>query len=151
MVVSAKRIATKKGDTMCFLEVEDFSHSIEVVVFPKVFYSCVNSLEPDSAVMIAGKINYTDDGIKLLADRVCLLRDYKPDIYLAISAAHENEAVYKAVKNVLTTHQGDHIVFIYYSDRKKLIKTERAMWMDGSEEAIALLKEILGDDCVKSI
>lgn len=150
MVVSAKRIATKKGDTMCFLEVEDFSHSIEVVVFPKVFYSCVNSLEPDSAVMIAGKINYTDDGIKLLADRVCLLRDYKPDIYLAISAAHENEAVYKAVKNVLTTHQGDHIVFIYYSDRKKLIKTERAMWMDGSEEAIALLKEILGDDCVKS-
>jgi DNA polymerase-3 subunit alpha len=150
MVVSAKRIATKKGDTMCFLEVEDFSHSIEVVVFPKVFYSCVNSLEPDSAVMIAGKINYTDDGIKLLADRVCLLRDYKPDIYLAISAAHENEAVYKAVKNVLTTHQGDHVVFIYYSDRKKLIKTERAMWMDGSEEAIALLKEILGDDCVKS-
>lgn len=150
MVVSAKRIATKKGDTMCFAEVEDFSHSIEVVVFPKVFYQCVNALEPDSAVMVAGKVNFTDDGIKVLADRVCLLKDYKPDIYIAISAAHENEAVFKAVKDALTTHQGDHIVYIYYSDRKKVIKTERAMWIDGSEEAISLLKEILGDDCVKT-
>ncbi|ORU00161.1 DNA polymerase III alpha subunit [Anaerovibrio sp. JC8] len=150
MIVSAKRIATKKGDTMCFLEVEDFSHSIEVVVFPKVFYSCVNALEPDSAVMIGGKVNYTDEGIKVLADRVCLLRDYKPDIYLAISAAHENDAVYKAVKDVLTTHQGDHVVYIYYSARKKVIKTEQSMWIDGSEEALSLLKEILGDDCVKT-
>ncbi|MBR1697293.1 MAG: DNA polymerase III subunit alpha, partial [Anaerovibrio sp.] len=150
MVVSAKRIATKKGDTMCFAEMEDFSNSIEVVVFPKVFYQCVNALEPDSAVMVAGKVNFTDDGIKVLADRVCLLKEYKPDIYIAISAANENEAVFKAVKDVLTTHQGDHIVFIYYSDRKKVIKTERAMWIDGSEEAISLLKEILGDDCVKT-
>ncbi|WP_295917131.1 DNA polymerase III subunit alpha [Anaerovibrio lipolyticus] len=170
MVISAKRIATKKGDTMCFVEMEDlsnsievvedfsnsiemaenFSNSIEVVVFPKVFYQCVNALEPDSAVMVAGKVNFTDDGIKVLADRVCLLKEYKPDIYIAISAANENEAVFKAVKDVLTTHQGDHIVFIYYSDRKKVIKTERAMWIDGSEEAITLLKEILGDDCVKT-
>ncbi|MCR5175589.1 MAG: DNA polymerase III subunit alpha [Anaerovibrio sp.] len=150
MITSAKRIATKKGDTMCFLTAEDFSHSIEVVVFPKVFYSSINYLEPDSAVMIAGKVNYTDEGVKLLADRICLLEDYKPDVYLAISPAHDNEAVYKAVKNVLTTHHGDHVVYVYYPEQKKMIKTEQSMWIDGSEEAFSLLKEILGDDSVKS-
>ena len=150
MIVSAKRIATKKGDTMCFIELEDYTNSIEVVVFPKVFYEHVNALEPDSAVMISGKVNYTDEGIKLLADRVCLLADYKQDYYLAISAAQENDAVFNAIKDVLQTHPGEHVVYIYYSDRKKMIKTEQSWWIDGSEEVVSLLKEILGNDSVKA-
>ena len=149
MLISAKRIATKKGDTMCFAEIEDYSHSIEVVIFPKVFYESVNYLEPDSAVMVAGKVNHTDEGVKVLADKICLLRDYKPDYYLAISAAQETEAVLNALKNVLQTHHGEHVVYIYYSDRKRMIKTENSWWIDGSDEVVKLLKEILGDGSVK--
>ncbi len=150
MIVSAKRIATKKGDTMCFVTLEDYTNSIEVVVFPKVFYDSVNYLEPDSAVMISGKVNYTDEGIKILADRICPLAEYKQDYYLAINSTQENDAVFKAIKDVLQTHRGDHVVYIYYSDKKKLIKTDNTWWMDGSKEAVDLLKEILGDDAVKA-
>lgn len=42
LLASARRTSTKKGDTMCFAVLEDFTHSIEVVVFPKVFYENVN-------------------------------------------------------------------------------------------------------------
>ncbi|MBQ3854039.1 MAG: DNA polymerase III subunit alpha [Anaerovibrio sp.] len=150
MIVSAKRIATKKGDTMCFVTLEDYTNSIEVVVFPKVFYDSVNYLEPDSAVMISGKVNYTDEGIKILADRICPLAEYKQDYYLAINSTQENDAVFKAIKDVLQTHRGDHVVYIYYSAKKKLIKTDNTWWMDGSKEAVDLLKEILGDDAVKA-
>lgn len=149
MIVSSKRIATKKGDTMCFLEVEDFTHTMEVIVFPKVFYDNVNILEPDMAVMVSGKVNYTDDGIKLLADKICPLEEYKADYYLAISPAQENDAVFKAIKSVLNTHHGQHVVYIFYSERKQLIKTDQSFWFDGSDEAVALLKEILGDESVK--
>lgn len=150
LIVTSKRIATKKGDTMCFVTLEDFSSSMEVVVFPKVFYDSVNYLEPDSSVVVSGKVNYTDEGIKLLADRICPLSDYRQDYYLAISGPQENDAVFKAIKDVLHTHRGDHVVYIYYSDRKKLIKTDSTWWMDGSPEAVALLKEILGNDSVKA-
>ena len=150
MIVSAKRIDTKKGDTMCFVTLEDYTNSIEVVVFPKVFYDSVNYLEPDSAVMISGKVNYTDEGIKILADRICPLAEYKQDYYLAINSTQENDAVFKAIKDVLQTHRGDHVVYIYYSAKKKLIKTDNTWWMDGSKEAVDLLKEILGDDAVKA-
>ena len=150
MIVSAKRIATKKGDTMCFVTLEDYTNSIEVVVFPKVFYDSVNYLEPDSAVMISGKVNYTDEGIKILADRICPLAEYKQDYYLAINSTQENDAVFKAIKDVLQTHRGDHVVYIYYSAKKKLIKTDNTWWMDGSKEAVDLLKEILGDGAVKA-
>lgn len=150
LIVTSKRIATKKGDTMCFVTLEDFSSSMEVVVFPKVFYDSVNYLEPDSSVVVSGKVNYTDEGIKLLADRICPLSDYRQDYYLAISGPQENDAVFKAIKDVLHTHRGDHVVYIYYSDRKKLIKTDSSWWMDGSPEAVALLKEILGNDSVKA-
>ena len=58
--------------------------------------------------------------------------------------------MFKAIKDVLQTHRGDHVVYIYYSDKKKLIKTDNTWWMDGSKEAVDLLKEILGDDAVKA-
>lgn len=149
MIISAKRIATKKGDTMCFIELEDFTHSIEVVVFPRVFYENVNLLEPDVPVMISGKVNHTDEGYKIIADRICLLSEYKADYYLAISSAQENDAVFKAIKDVLSTHSGDHVVYIFYSDKKQLLKTDKSFWFDGSKEAVDLLKEILGEDSVK--
>jgi len=41
ILTSTKRFTTKKGDTMLFAELEDFSGKIEVTVFPRVFV-CVN-------------------------------------------------------------------------------------------------------------
>ncbi|CAJ0600736.1 unnamed protein product [Cylicocyclus nassatus] len=106
MIISAKRITTKKGDTMCFVELEDFTHSIEVVVFPRVFYECVNNLVPDTAVMVQGKVNIVDDGVKLIADNVTLLKDYQPSYYIMIQAENEKQEIYDAIKGGTCPLQG---------------------------------------------
>lgn len=59
MITEAKRITTKKGDTMCFVTLEDFTASLEVTVFPRVFYQHVNMLVPDTPIVVQGRADIT--------------------------------------------------------------------------------------------
>ena len=77
MLTEAKRITTKKGDTMCFATIEDFTDSIEVTVFPRTFYQNMNLLVPDTPVVVQGHIDMTDETVKLIADSVWALKDYR--------------------------------------------------------------------------
>ena len=150
LIVSAKRISTKKGDTMCFLELEDFSSSIEVVVFPRVFYECMNNCEPDKAVMIQGKVNITDEGPKLIADKVIPLEEYSPIYYIKLSSEQENEETYNSIKEILAKHHGNFEVMLYLEARKQTVRTGAQYSIDGTPEAVAELEAFLGPGTVKS-
>lgn len=149
IIASAKRITTKKGDTMCFLQLEDFTQNIEVVVFPRVFYQNVNALVPDMPIVVQGRTNMTDTGNKIIADTVCLLDEYKPELRLHISAANDNEETFAALKDVFATYHGEHIVYLHLVDKRKLIKTEPRFWLNASAQAIEALENILGENSVQ--
>lgn len=152
-VAECVRRATKKGDMMCFLRLEDYSHQIRVVVFPKVFYPAMQLTEPDSAIVVSGRVNFTDDDrdrIQLIADSIEALTEYKPDIYLAISPEQEQEEIYSALKEIFKAHHGDHVVYMYFLSNKRLIKNEKYYWLDGSLEALDKIRELLGPDSVKT-
>jgi DNA polymerase-3 subunit alpha len=149
IIASAKRITTKKGDTMCFLQLEDFTQNIEVVVFPRVFYQNVNALVPDTPIVVQGRTNMTDTGNKIIADTVCLLDEYKPELRLHISAANDNEETFAALKDVFATYHGEHVVYLHLIDKRKLIKTEPRFWLNASAEAIDALEKILGENSVQ--
>ena len=149
IIASAKRITTKKGDTMCFLQLEDFTQNIEVVVFPRIFYQNVNALVPDMPIVVQGRTNMTDTGNKIIADTVCLLDEYKPELRLHISAANDNEETFAALKDVFAAYHGEHIVYLHLVDKRKLIKTEPRFWLNGSTQAIDALEKILGKNSVQ--
>ena len=149
IITTAKRITTRKGDTMCFLDVEDFTQSIEVVIFPRVFYEHVNTLVPDTPVMIQGRINFTDTGVKIIANTLTSLQEYQPEIYLQIDPEHDKEEIFAALKKVFSRFHGTQMVYLQILSTRKLIKTEPAFWLDLSETAMKELEELLGKDRVQ--
>lgn len=56
-IESAQPILTKNGERMSFLKLVDFTGSIEVVVFPRVFKEQTALFSPGSCVMLKGKIS----------------------------------------------------------------------------------------------
>ena len=149
MLVAAKRIATKKGDTMCFAELEDFTHSIEVIVFPRVFYQSVNVLVPDMAVVVQGRVNITDDGVKLLADQVTSLEEYQTEYYITLQPEQETEAVFAALQKIFLKYHGGHVVYLHLLGKRQRIKTEPRFWMDTSAAAEKEIEELLGKAAVR--
>ncbi len=149
MIDSVKKMTTRKGDTMCVLQVEDFTQSVEIVVFPNVFYNSVNIIMPETPIVAAGKVNLLDSGFKVLASKISLLDDYRESYWIQINAMQENESTLKNLMEILTKYHGDYTVCFYFTTSNKKIKTQQQYWIDGSTEAIDSIKKLMGDDAVR--
>ena len=150
LVTEAKRFTTKKGDTMCFLTIEDYyMHKLEVVVFPRIFYEHVNLFAVDVALVVQGKTNRTADGTKVLADIVWPLDGYKPDCYIAIKSVLATDSNMSRLVSILADHHGDRAVYLHFVDSKRVQALDEALWIDGSPEVIASVEELFGKGCIK--
>jgi len=149
LVANAKRIATKKGDTMCFITLEDYTHSIEVIAFPKVFYEHMNLLTVDTPLVIEGRVNLTDTGAKILADQIWSLDTYRSDYYITIRDEQASEENFQALRQIFSQHHGEHIVYLYMVDKQQRIKTEPQYWLDDSLQATAEIEGLFGKGSVR--
>ena len=149
LVANAKRIATKKGDTMCFITLEDYTHSIEVIAFPKVFYEHMNLLTVDTPLVIEGRVNLTDTGAKILADQIWSLDTYRSDYYITIRDEQASEENFQALRQIFSQHHGEHVVYLYMIDKQQRIKTEPQYWLDDSLQATAEIEGLFGKGSVR--
>lgn len=149
LILNAKRITTKKGDTMCFLELEDFTRKVEVVVFPSVFYQYMNNLVPDLAVAVNGRVNITDDGAKVLAESVVLLGQYKPEVRIYIKKQQETAENFDRLRAIFAAYRGESVVFLHLTDSRKVIKTESKFWVEPVEAFLREIAALLGENAVQ--
>jgi DNA polymerase-3 subunit alpha len=71
VITQYKEVVTKKsGKTMAFLTLEDTTGSIEVLVFPKTYDEYKEDLKPDSVVLIKARVDFKDEELKLLAEKI---------------------------------------------------------------------------------
>ncbi|RJX18671.1 MAG: DNA polymerase III subunit alpha [Desulforudis sp.] len=72
LVTSVKRITTKKGAAMCFLDIEDLTGKVEVVVFPRTYEQYRENLTNDNVILVRGSVDIThhSDTVKILADQI---------------------------------------------------------------------------------
>lgn len=75
VITDVKQILTKKKqEPMAFVRIEDWTGALEVVVFPKTYAAEKHKLEPDTLVVIAGKVSVRDRGDSkewsILADKI---------------------------------------------------------------------------------
>ncbi len=65
-----KRLATKNGQTMAFVKIEDIYGQIEAIFFPKIFERNRDLLKEEEVVKIAGKLQIKDGLPQIIADGV---------------------------------------------------------------------------------
>lgn len=68
LISKLKKIITKTGKPMYFVELEDLSSKIEVVVFPTVLEKFPNVFAENKIIVLAGKIDCKDGNPKIIAD-----------------------------------------------------------------------------------
>ncbi|MEO0947255.1 MAG: OB-fold nucleic acid binding domain-containing protein [Cyanobacteria bacterium J06641_5] len=63
-----KKIVTKKGDRMAFVQLEDMSTQVEGVVFPRDYERLQQYLEKDARLIVWGKAEQRDDTPQLIVN-----------------------------------------------------------------------------------
>ncbi len=86
LVVRRRNLTTKKGEMMCFIELEDLEGRFETIVFPKTLSLYRDMIREGEVLLVFGRISAREDEeAKLLADKIAYLADdelYRKEGYL---------------------------------------------------------------------
>ena len=147
IIVSSRRRATRKGELMGTLVLEDLSARIEGIVFPKTLVKVSQFFKDDLLVEISGRISYKED-----EDPKIIVEDIKP-LEEEKSTSQENnindenddnEILYlrissrdiEKLKGILLNFHGKNPVITKLIDKNKAIKFNEEYYCDMSEELI---------------
>ena len=173
ILTEVKGKATKKGDYMAFVTLEDLTGQVECLVFPRVFERYQPLIREDEPVVISGKISVREEEApKLLAERITRLDEWKktPQQYGAATQAApqltDAQAAEKAgrklflrlerkdidrVQAMLALDSGEIPVYMHIPAEKMTLLCPRTNWSSGSEGALNRLRDALGADNVKLV
>ena len=173
MLTEVKEKATKKGDYMAFVTLEDMTGQIECLVFPRVFEKYRLLLNTDEAVVISGKISMREDeAAKLIADRIVRIDEWskhsatmresapeaemtapKTDAQLAAEAGQklflrlERKSMDKAGA-LLALSAGNVPVYMHIPEEKITLLCPKENWCSADDECLRRLKDALGSENV---
>lgn len=75
MVTQFREIITKKGTRMAFLQFEDLTAPLEVIVFPNTYAEFESVLKEEVPLIVTGILEKKDDGLKVIADKITTLEN----------------------------------------------------------------------------
>ena len=97
-IVEARRITTKKGDTMCVVMLEDMYGTVGVTVFPRAYEETAEIWAEDTKVIIRGEVQVRRDEVGILCNSVEIIdaadeeinrKQYQVSIRLELSGSDE--------------------------------------------------------------
>ncbi len=69
MITEARRITTKKGDTMCVARLEDMHGSVNVTVFPRAYEQNPELWAENKVIILVGEVQMRNDEPTILCDK----------------------------------------------------------------------------------
>lgn len=178
ILVDARGKATKKGDMMGFITLEDLTGQIEGLVFPKIYERFMGELTTDALVVLSGKLSVREDeSPKLLVDSVVPLtkdslnlsqlhqlkptfarKEKSPPASTPVPLA-ENRKVYlrcsreamERVTTMLADYPGTVPVYIHIPAENKTLMAPQDLWCDSCSLLQDNLVALLGPENVRVV
>jgi DNA polymerase III subunit alpha len=110
VITSMKKIIDKRGKTMAFITIEDFTGKAEVIVFSSVYKDVQNILVDDAMVMVEGNGEVSGDTIKILANEILPMEEVRTKLakkmFFRVDADSVTEEALLKLKTVFGEHKG---------------------------------------------
>lgn len=162
--------STKNGGMMAYVQIEDESGGLEVVVFPRTLQQYSALLKEDTAILLDGSIDAREDEApKIIAGGVNPLTEESlqiaPDgrrgstvsskqaakaapgkLHIKIGSMEGGD--FERVKQVLLENRGEIPVQFYPQDSGKRLLAPRGLWIARNMDAVEKIRCILGAENV---
>jgi DNA polymerase-3 subunit alpha len=155
IITAIKTQLDKKGNTMAFCTLEDFSGSIECLCFSDPFQRFNQFIHNDSLVLMAGNISTREgERPKLKIQSIVPLSEVRNgavlDVHLRLMPEQLSEGVLDELENLICRFdKGNGFLFIYYPVGKQTVKIRsNRVRLEARRELIESLRELLGSDAV---
>ncbi len=165
-IVKIRQMTTKSSSLMAFVNVEDLTGTMEMILFPKVYLQYRAALGENKVVVIQGRVSCREEeAAKLLAESVTLLEDYQPgrparqegkgaaparprqnlSLEYWLRMPGKETPQWKKFLHLAAIFDGTTPVYVYFQDTATRLLTPRALWVNPHPLLEQELRQMLGD------
>ncbi|WP_088103808.1 DNA polymerase III subunit alpha [Halalkalibacter urbisdiaboli] len=154
LVQSVRRIQTKKGDPMAFVQIGDETGKIDLVIFPTVWKSVHEVCLEGKLIFIKGKIDESRERIQVITEHAIAVEkviennQQTETLFLRIIASYDRSEILEQLKRILAEFKGDIPVVIYYEEKKQTVRLERSWYVNATSTCLETLENLLGKEHV---
>jgi len=168
ILTGIKGKATKKGDYMAFVTLEDLSGQIECLVFPRVFEKYQSMLKEDQIAVLKGRLSIREEEApKVIMESITPIDQWNkeekndqaekdsrvPDSVNATKAREKlfiriSRSALDQAKDLMKGHSGNIPVYYFIPEEKTTLLSPFELWFDGNEECLKNLKDYFGTENV---
>jgi len=158
-IITASKISSTKRDpskSIAFLTLEDFSGSIEAILFSDFFKKYRPLIEEDTMVFIRGKLSKRDgDNPKIIIEEMIPIEKarnkFTKKVLIALTAQGLKPAELESIDNVVHNAGGkcDLFIEVKTSANERLMLKSGKYRINADNKTISELRELLGKDNVK--
>ncbi|MBO5998688.1 MAG: DNA polymerase III subunit alpha, partial [Lachnospiraceae bacterium] len=152
-MITAKTVKyTRNNQVMAFVNLEDLTGTVEVIVFPKSYETCSEKLNEGEKVFISGRVQADEDkDAKLICSQVQLFSERTRKLWLRFPDMDTFRARSEQVNSIINAHGGRDQVVLYIENPRSKKELPPGSGIKADEEAISLLKELLGEGNVQLV
>ena len=152
MLTHKKQLKTKKGDMMCFVQLEDKFSSLEVVVFPKVFSAAASLFKERAVLHVRGKLSCKEDeNPKIIAEFIesgerFVQQAQKKSLCLRMDS-HDKATARKVMEYAqsIADENSPNRLVVYFSDIKKTTGIRSAQMIKLTAQTLKQFQLICGE------
>ena len=164
IIASVRLKVTKNNDRMAFVVLEDMFGSIELLIFPSVLSRYGDLVAEGKIVQAEGRISVTEDkDSKIVCEQLSPAsppdgkgkgekrpeqahRAKRPGLYLKLSGKEDPR--YRKAMRYIAVFDGTTPLYLYFSDRKKLLLAPNRFRVSVNDVLVRALKDLLGESNV---
>lgn len=145
IITSRRDKITKNNTLMSFAVIEDFTGSVEVIVFPKTLSKVDSILKEGEIVRLSARLDIKEDTpVKLIMDTVAPLEKAAANesLALVINLREGEEKLLDNIRKILLSKKGNDSVILKFPDRE--IKAHSSV-KTNAKEAAELINAYFGE------
>ncbi len=135
-------IRTKKGQQMAFVELNDGEHTVDGVIFPKVFQSFAQLIQENAYYIVWGKFEKRNEKMQMVIQKISPLEKYVEEKMKAVKRIVIREKVPEDIQNQLFSTQSKATVPVYFYNESSNQFQPIGHIEKNSEQLTQLLKAI---------
>jgi DNA polymerase-3 subunit alpha len=148
MLTSIKKIMTKKGTPMAFIQVEDIVGQAEGVVFSDTYERIEKLLIDDSRLIIWGKVDRRDDKLQLIVEDAEPIEMVRMIMVNLTPQQATNQITQNNLKGILQEQSGDRnkakvpvMAIIGTGNNRQLIRFGQDFWVQNESATVQSLTQ----------
>lgn len=151
LIAKIKQTTTRaKQEKMAILKLEDLEGVVEVLVFPAAFQKVARYIQPNTVVLVKGRLNLREDSPKIIANDLFPIDEaYKLITRVNINLSGIRENLFESLKELLASSSGNTPIYLHLDTPTKSkiqVVVGEGLYVSPSEKLIQDITNLLGEE-----